>query len=243
MIFPLRSPLPVRLSLRPGLLAASAALALALGMALPAAAHPPKAPQSTGAAGHDGAMKDMEGMKDMPGMMNGMKGMEGMEEHEHGNEQFTFGHPSPEAKPDRIIHITAMDTMRFDPPMITVKPGSVIKFEVTNKGEIPHSWSIDTKAEQVEHEEGMEDMPMENMMGHMDGEPNGFVLKPGETKTLTWTFTKGGDIQYACHLPGHYGAGMHGELKVEGAAAHHADHAAKTAHGHEQAQSHEHEAH
>ncbi len=226
------------LALRPRPIAIAGAI-VALALSGPALAHPPKAANEAAETAEHKSMDGMPGMKGMNGMH--MKNMGG---HAHGEEEFSFGHPSPDAKPDRVVRIEALDTMRFDPPMITVKPGNVIKFVVTNKGEIPHSWSIDTKAEQIEHEEGMEGMPMENMMGHMDGEPNGFVLKPGETKTLTWTFTKGGDIEYACHLPGHYGAGMHGQLKVQGVDdAKQASHENTATHGHDQSTAHEHEAH
>ncbi|VAV92898.1 hypothetical protein MNBD_ALPHA06-1830, partial [hydrothermal vent metagenome] len=38
----------------------------------------------------------------------------------------------------------------------------------------------------------------------------------GETRSLIWTFTKGADIEYACHLPGHYEAGMRGKLDIAG---------------------------
>lgn len=155
------------------------------------------------------------------GKMAGMKGMAGHDdgeagEHGHATEQFSFGYPSPDTKPDQVIRIEALDSMSYNPAKITVKAGSVVKFVVTNKGEIAHAWAIDTVKEQREHEEGMQNVDMDNMMSHMDGEPNGFVLEPGQTKTLVWNFTKGGDIQYACHLPGHYGAGMHGAVVIEG---------------------------
>ncbi len=221
----------LRLSRLQPRLCAIALAGAAISISGPALAHPPKAQSGNATTSQHEGMQGMKGMH-----------MDGMGGHDDGGETFSFGHPSPGATPDRVVQITALDTMRFDPPMMTVKPGSVIRFVVTNKGEIPHSWSIDTKAEQVEHEEGMEGMPMENMMGHMDGEPNGFVLKPGETKTLTWTFTKGGDIEYACHLPGHYGAGMHGQIKVQGAdSSTHAGHGAEAAH--DQPKLHEHQAH
>jgi len=37
-------------------------------------------------------------------------------------------------------------------------------------------------------------------------------VNPGETKTLDYTFTQsnaGKQLEFACHLPGHYEAGMH----------------------------------
>ncbi|PHS21769.1 MAG: hypothetical protein COA85_12535, partial [Robiginitomaculum sp.] len=172
---------------------------------MPALAHPSQ-DSAVAKASHEG-MGNMGGM----GKMKGMKGMMGDHddsqagEHGHAPEQFSFGFPSPDAKPDQVIQINALDSMNYDPPKITIGADSVVKFVVTNKGEIAHAWAIDTVKEQREHEEGMQNVDMENMMGHMDSEPNGFVLEPGQTKTLVWTFTKGGDIQYACHLPGHYG--------------------------------------
>jgi len=142
-------------------------------------------------------------------------------------EKFSFGYPSPAAKADQEVRIAALDTMRFDPPAIKVKAGSTVKFIVTNKGEVVHAWSLGTIKEQEEHEEGMEDVPMSKMMTHMNGEANGFVLKPGETKTLVWTFTKDGEIQYACHIPGHYASGMYGSITIESGGQ-------KMSHGHKE---------
>lgn len=61
-------------------------------------------------------------------------------------------------------------------------------------------------------EEGMEHG--ENMpMRHND--PNSVVIEPGETKELIWTFPKGGKLQFACNMPGHYEAGMHGPIEIQ----------------------------
>jgi uncharacterized cupredoxin-like copper-binding protein len=196
-------------------LASSALFAFSVSIAAPALADPGKNHEKT----EHGEMKGMKGME----------GMEGMGEHEHESPGFAFGHPAPDATPDRVIKINALDSMSYDPANVSIEAGSTVKFVVTNKGEIAHAWAIDTVEEQLEHEEGMDNVDMDKMMTHMDGEPNGFVLKPGETKSLIWTFTKGGDIQYACHLPGHYGAGMHGAVKINGDD----DGAQKPAHGHE----------
>lgn len=40
------------------------------------------------------------------------------------------------------------------------------------------------------------------------------AIKPGETKALTWTFAMPGKYQLACHVPGHYEAGMKAQLEV-----------------------------
>jgi uncharacterized cupredoxin-like copper-binding protein len=199
-------------------------------------------------AGHSHGEKASEGHGDSGGhhgdmKMDGMK-MDGASGHDHGSAQFSFGHPSPDAKPDRQIKIGAYDTMRFDPPTITVDAGSVVEFVVTNNGKIAHAWSIDTVKEQAEHEKGMQNVAMADMMGHMDSEPNGFVLQPGETKTLIWTFTKGSDIQYACHLPGHFPAGMHGTVSIEGGdGMMSGDHDGMKSHEHEKPKTKEHEGH
>lgn len=198
-------------------LASGVVLALAFTTAAPAFADPGGKHETA----EHGKMEGMKGMK-------GMEGMKGMGEHEHEAPSFAFGHPAPDATPDRVIEINALDSMSYDPSDISIEAGSTVKFVVTNKGEIAHAWAIDTVAEQVEHEEGMDNVDMDKMMTHMDGEPNGFVLKPGETKSLIWTFTKGGDIQYACHLPGHYDAGMRGAVKINGD-----DSTQKSAQGHD----------
>jgi Rhomboid family/Copper binding proteins, plastocyanin/azurin family len=40
------------------------------------------------------------------------------------------------------------------------------------------------------------------------------VINPGQTATLTVTFTKAGSYPYACTVPGHAAAGMKGVLRV-----------------------------
>jgi len=50
----------------------------------------------------------------------------------------------------------------------------------------------------------------------MHEEPNVFSLEPGETKEMTWHFTSAAALEFGCHQAGHYAAGMHGSLSVEG---------------------------
>jgi uncharacterized cupredoxin-like copper-binding protein len=45
--------------------------------------------------------------------------------------------------------------------------------------------------------------------------PNSITLEPGETGQLTWRFGDAGTLEYACHEPGHFDAGMHGPIRVD----------------------------
>jgi len=49
-------------------------------------------------------------------------------------------------------------------------------------------------------------------MGH--DEPEGIRVKPGETKELTYTFAKPGEMLAGCHVVGHYGDGMKAMITV-----------------------------
>jgi uncharacterized cupredoxin-like copper-binding protein len=46
-------------------------------------------------------------------------------------------------------------------------------------------------------------------------EGNSVSLEPGVTKELIWQFGKAGAIEIACHLPGHYEAGMRARVNVK----------------------------
>ncbi|MNT45154.1 hypothetical protein D3C72_1817200 [compost metagenome] len=50
------------------------------------------------------------------------------------------------------------------------------------------------------------------MMKHDD--PNTVMVAPGKRAELTWTFTQATPIEFACNVPGHYQAGMVGELII-----------------------------
>ncbi len=126
-----------------------------------------------------------------------------------GHESFPFGHPGDAKRVDRVIKITANE-FSFMPSSLTVKAGETIKFVVTNAGKIKHEFVLGTKSEQREHDKEMQAMPHMKM-----DDPNGISIPKGETASLIWTFTKPMVIQYACHEPGHYAAGMYGELSVK----------------------------
>lgn len=120
------------------------------------------------------------------------------------------GEPADAADADRTIEVTTLDTMAYDPASISVASGETVTFSVTNGGDAPHEFTLGDQAMQDEHAEEMADMG--SGMGH--DEPNSISLQPGETKELTWRFGEAGTVIYACHEPGHYQAGMRGEITV-----------------------------
>ncbi|MBL6751656.1 MAG: cupredoxin family protein [Nevskia sp.] len=124
-------------------------------------------------------------------------------------EEFWFGHPGKSAAITRTVKIEARD-ISFAPAALTVKVGETVRFEVTNTGRLDHEFMIGDANEQGEHDKEMAAMP-----GMAMDDPNGVSVPAGKTATLIWTFTKTGALQYGCHVPGHYAAGMVGQLTVQ----------------------------
>lgn len=137
--------------------------------------------------------------------------MAGMHKGMHGDTHASMaGKPGDPAKVGRTIKITALDTMRYDKKEIQAKPGETIRFVVTNAGKIKHEFTIGTREEQTEHAKMMASMPG---MQHEDG--NSISLEPGEAKELIWQFGKAGAVEIACHVPGHFEAGMMAKVLVK----------------------------
>jgi uncharacterized cupredoxin-like copper-binding protein len=120
-----------------------------------------------------------------------------------------LGEPADASEATRTIAVDAFD-MAFEPAAITVEPGEVVTFEVANTGEAVHEFFLGDPVMQQDHADEMAEMGHD--MAH--DEPYSIRLDPGETKQLTWRFTDGGEFEFACHEPGHYGAGMHGRITV-----------------------------
>lgn len=127
-----------------------------------------------------------------------------------GHGDSAAGRPGHSAKVKRTIKITAMD-IKYDKPEIKVKAGETVKFVVTNAGKLRHEFIIGDLAEQHQHAEMMKQMP-----GMVHEDANTLTLEPGETKSLIWQFTKAGVLEVACHVPGHYEAGMKSKVTVGG---------------------------
>lgn len=121
-----------------------------------------------------------------------------------------FGQQGDPGKVTRIIRVGMNDKMRFEPESIIVKKGETIRFAVANKGAVLHEMVLGTPLALKEHAELMKKHP-----GMEHDEPSMTHVKPGATGDIVWQFTKAGEFQFACLIPGHFEAGMVGKVSVK----------------------------
>ena len=125
-------------------------------------------------------------------------------------EDTAFGREGDPAKATRMIRVDMADTMRFTPADITVKRGETVKLVASNKGRVLHEMVLGTADELKKHAELMKKFPeMEHEEPHMTH------VKPGKSGQIVWQFTKAGEFQFACLIPGHFEAGMVGKVTVK----------------------------
>ena len=129
--------------------------------------------------------------------------------HGHDSDETAIGKPGVASKASRTVTIEMTDNMRYTPADIQVKQGETVRFIVKNKGQVKHELSLGTQKELLEHLEQMKKFPD---MEH--DEPSKVTLAPGKQGEIVWQFTKAGTVNFACLMPGHYEAGMKGQVKV-----------------------------
>ena len=130
---------------------------------------------------------------------------------DHGN--FSAGEPGDPKKRARVVIITMREEpgkMMFIPDKVEVKKGEQIRFMLKNSGALEHEFMLATAAENAKHAEQMKKFPD---MEHDD--PNGKRLKPNASAEIVWRFTKAGEFQFGCLIPGHPEAGMLGTVVVK----------------------------
>ena len=132
----------------------------------------------------------------------------------HGHDDEAIGKPGLASKVTRTIEVDMLDTMRFTPSNLAIKQGETIRFVVKNTGQIPHEMVLGKENELKEHYEVMKKNPE---MEHADA--NSVTVQPGKTGEIVWQFTKSGNVDFACLHPGHYDAGMKGQVRVAGGKA------------------------
>ncbi len=134
------------------------------------------------------------------------------EGHGHPAEA-AYGVPGDPKKPARIVQIVMRESdgkMLFQPNRIEVKKGEQIRFMLRNNGEVDHEIVLATLEENLKHAEEMKKNPD---MEHDD--PNAKRLGPKKAGEILWRFTKAGEFDFSCLIPGHRESGMFGVVIVK----------------------------
>ena len=141
--------------------------------------------------------------------------------HAHGAEE---AHDTPANAPmqsalvvDRTLQVDMNDTMRFTPDLLQVAAGETLKLVVHNSGKLPHEMVLGSEAALKAHA-----IEMKQSAGHADGHAHAsgnellaLSVKPGETKEWVIRFDQTQTLQMACLIPGHFEAGMRGQVIVQ----------------------------
>lgn len=134
--------------------------------------------------------------------------------HSHGHGDDTaYGKPGDPKKPARVVTIAMSERdgkMLFTPDRIEIRRGEQVKFALRNNGELDHELVLATLEENLKHAIEMQKNPD---MEHDD--PNAKRLAPKKTGEIVWQFTKAGEFDFSCLIPGHREAGMTGKVIVK----------------------------
>lgn len=95
---------------------------------------------------------------------------------------------------------------RFDVAALTVRRGSLIRFEVRNQDPIDHELVVGEGDVHRRHAAGSE--------RRHPPVPGEVSVAPGDTGLTFYVADEIGPLVYACHLPGHVAFGMQGTIDV-----------------------------
>jgi len=100
--------------------------------------------------------------------------------------------------------------MSYVPDRVEVKRGEQVRFVIRNVGELPHEFILASTADNLKHAALMQKYPD---MEHDD--PNGKTVQPSASAEILWRFSRRGEFEFACLIPGHREAGMLGKIVVK----------------------------
>jgi uncharacterized cupredoxin-like copper-binding protein len=108
--------------------------------------------------------------------------------------------PTPVAGAPVVVNVTATE-FKFDSTLTTFQVGVPYRFVVKDTGAVAHDWWVLPRGE----------MDEEKALFGIDGDD----LLSGATETRDYVFTQPGDYEFACHITGHYEAGMRLPITVK----------------------------
>ena len=133
--------------------------------------------------------------------------------HHAPDGETAYGKAGDPKKASRVVQVTMREQdgkMLYFPAKVEVKRGEQVRFRLVNNGQLDHEFVIATVEENRKHAEEMKKNPD---MEHDD--PNAKRLHPKENGEILWQFTKAGEFEFACLIPGHLEAGMKGTIVVK----------------------------
>lgn len=134
--------------------------------------------------------------------------------HGHGAaDETAYGQPGDPKARSRPVTVTMREIdgkMVFIPNVIEVKKGEQVRFMMRNSGLLHHEMVLATLEENLKHAIEMQKNPD---MEHDD--PNAKRLAPEKSGEIIWRFTKAGEFDFSCLIPGHREAGMTGKVIVK----------------------------
>ncbi|MSQ08743.1 MAG: hypothetical protein EXR57_01145 [Dehalococcoidia bacterium] len=100
------------------------------------------------------------------------------------------------------VHVTLSD-LKFESDVTTFEKGKKYRIIIENKGKLAHEWSVAARG----------GTGHDAMLQHIGQEQ----LPPGASVTVEYTFPSGtsGPLEFACHVPGHYEAGMRLDISLK----------------------------
>jgi uncharacterized cupredoxin-like copper-binding protein len=101
----------------------------------------------------------------------------------------------------RVVRVVAGPGFTFSPSTIAVARGETVTFQVTTMGPAVHEFMVGPAEAVAADEEGTPEIADIGMMA---------------TKSLTFSFDGPGPYAFACHVDGHYEAGMRGVITLVG---------------------------
>ena len=110
------------------------------------------------------------------------------------------GTSASSAKKPVEVQVTLTE-FKIDSSVTDFTLGTPYHFVITNKGSVAHDWMIIPQGEPD---------VSKALIKVLDTD-----LQPGKTVTRDFTFTQAGNLEFACHVAGHYEAGMHAPVTVK----------------------------
>ena len=108
--------------------------------------------------------------------------------------------------PGPVTVVVDVEHSRFIPSSLRVEAGTEVRFVVRNDDPINHELIVGAPDVHARHRNGTE--------AKHAPKPGELSVGPDEQGVTTYRFDEPGTVEMACHLPGHYDYGMHGEIEV-----------------------------